>query len=109
VGESSKEAIGSALKLSLRRASTLFNAVEVEHIELSQYPWFYLARVRIYPIRIQQDSVMPLPEDYVPLAEKPRQRRLPINASALYPQFGSAVPELKQMLVLSKTTQDGPQ
>jgi len=41
VGETSQLAIASALKLALRRVSTHFNAVEVEHIELTQYPWFF--------------------------------------------------------------------
>ena len=67
VGETSQEAIASALKLALRRVSMHFNAVEVEHIELTRYPWFFLARIRIYP----------------------------------YPDFGSAMPQLKQMLILS--------
>src|ERR1035437_28140 len=63
VGDTSQEAIASALKLALRRISTHFNAVEVEHIELTQYPWFFLARVRVYPFRIQQDAVSPVPDE----------------------------------------------
>jgi hypothetical protein len=76
--------------------SAHFNAAEVEHIELTQYPWFYLARVRIYPYCIQQDSVLPL-SDEPPMAS--RQKRLPVHSAALYPDFGSAMPRLKQMLV----------
>jgi hypothetical protein len=109
VGETSQEAIANALKLALRRVGTLFNAVEVEHIELTRYPWFYLARVQIYPYRIQQAPVMPLPEDDLSLSRKSRQMRLSISASALYPHFGSAMPELKQMLVSSRTAQARPQ
>jgi hypothetical protein len=102
VGETSQGAIASALKLALRRMSAHFNAVEVEHIELTQYPWFYLARVRIYPYRIQQDAVLPV-SDETPTAL--RQRRLPLNSAALYPEFGSAMPQLKRMLVLSEGSQ----
>jgi len=46
IGDTSQEAIASALKLALRRVSNHSNAVEVEHIELTRYPWFFLARVR---------------------------------------------------------------
>jgi len=31
----------------------------------------------------------------------PGHRRLPADAAALYPDFGSAMPQLKQMLILS--------
>jgi hypothetical protein len=99
VGETSQEAIAGALKLALRHMSAHFNAVEVEHIELTQYPWFYLARVRIYPYRIQQDAVLPAPDEPECLKMAPRQKRLPLHAAALYPEFGSAMPRLKQMLV----------
>jgi hypothetical protein len=104
VGETSQEAIASALKLALRRMSEQFNAAEVEHIELTQYPWFYLARVRVYPYLIQEGAALPV-SDAPPIA--PRQKRLSIHAAALYPEFGSAMPQLKQMLVLSGRSQAG--
>ena len=63
VGETSQEAIAGALKLALRQMSAHFNAVEVERIELTQYPWFYLAKVRIYPYRIQQDAILPVSDE----------------------------------------------
>jgi hypothetical protein len=109
VGETSQDAIGNALRLALRRVGELFNAAEIAHIELTQYPWFFLARVEIYPFRIQQSAILPLRDHYEPLPVKPRRRRLPISASALYPHFGSAMPELKQMLVSSGTVPAGPQ
>jgi hypothetical protein len=104
VGETSQEAIAGALKLALRQMSAHFNAVEVERIELTQYPWFYLAKVRIYPYRIQQDAILPVSDEPRRLPVAPRQKRLPIHAAALYPEFGSAVPLLKQML----TGRSGP-
>jgi len=109
VGETSQEAIASALKLALRRVSEHFNAAEVEHIELTQYPWFFLARVRVSPYRIQQSAVLPVPVEALPAENAPRQRRLPPSAAALYPYFGSAMPQLKQMLISARTTQSGPQ
>jgi hypothetical protein len=109
VGETSQEAIASALKLALRRISTHFNAVEVEHIELTQYPWFFLARVRVFPFRIQQGAVMPVSDKAEVFPVSHRQRRLPVHAEVLYPQFDSVIPQLKQMLVISRTAQAGPQ
>jgi len=102
VGDTSQEAIASALKLALRRISDHFNAVEVERIELTQYPWFFLARVRIYPFRIQQGAVMPVGDEIMPLSVAPRRRRLGPNSAEMFPNFGSAMPMLKEMLTASR-------
>jgi hypothetical protein len=109
VGGTSQEAIANALRLSLRHVGEVFNAVEVEHLESTQYPWYFLARVQIHPIRIQQSALLPTSDHYEPRPAKPRQRRLPIHADALYPQFGSAMPQLKQMLTSARTAQARPQ
>jgi len=109
VGETSQEAIASALKLALRRVSTHFNAAEVEHIELTQYPWFFLARVRVFPFRIQQGAVLPVSDKAEVFPVSRRQRRLPVHAEVLYPDFGCGMPQLKEMLISSRTTQAGPQ
>lgn len=99
VGDTSQEAIASALKLALRRVSEHFNAVEVDHIELTQYPWFFLARVSVNPYRIQQCMVLPTQDEVAPVAAAPRHRLLSPDADRMYPHFGSAMPQLKQMLV----------
>jgi hypothetical protein len=109
VGETSQEAIASALKLTLRHVSEQFNAVEVEHIELTQYPWFFLARVRVCPFRIQQSTVLPEADEResVPIAS--RQRRLPLQTAALCPQFASAMPMLKEALTSFESSPAGGQ
>jgi hypothetical protein len=99
VGDTSQEAIANALKLTLRHVSAHINAAEVEHIELTQYPWFFLARVRISPCRIQRSAILPVLEESMSLPISRRHRLLSPNAAALYPYFGSAMPQLKQMLV----------
>jgi hypothetical protein len=108
VGETSQEAIAAALKMALRRVSEDFNAVEVERIELSRYPWFVLARVRVFPYRIQQGAELPAREEAVPERAVTRQRRLPLDAAELYPEFGSAMPMLKQMLTSTRYSQARP-
>jgi hypothetical protein len=109
VGETSQEAIANALKLALRRISEYSNAVEVERIELTQYPWFFLARVQIYPYRIQQTAVLPVTREaaYPPAA--PLARRLSLHAPALFPDFGSTMPQLKRLLVVSRGSAARPQ
>ena len=105
VGETSQEAIAGALKLALRHVNTYFNAVEVEHIELTQYPWFFLARVRVYPYRIQQGAVLPVSDEAETLPTAPRQKRLSPQAPALYPYFGSDMSQLKELLIASRSSQ----
>lgn len=63
VGQTSQEAIAGALKLALRCLSERFNAAEVENIELKIYPWFFLARVTVYPYQIGRIAVVPVPVD----------------------------------------------
>jgi hypothetical protein len=109
VGDTSQEAIGNALKLALRHISVRFNAVEVEQIELTQYPWFFLARVKVLPYCIQHGAALPGPEEAEAIPALRRQRRPPIDPEVLYPHFGSAMPHLKQMLISSPGPQNRSQ
>src|ERR1035437_8320344 len=54
VGETQQEAVATGLRLALLRMNASNNAATVESIELTKYPWFELARVRVRPICIQQ-------------------------------------------------------
>ena len=105
VGDTSQEAIASALKLALRRISEHFNAVEVEHIELTQYPWFFLARVRVYPYRIQQGPILHRSDEAASTPNTIQHRLLPVQSAALFPHFGSAMPMLKEMLISSASVE----
>ncbi|MGA8779188.1 MAG: hypothetical protein WB567_00450, partial [Terracidiphilus sp.] len=67
VGESSQQAIASALQLAVRSISEYFNGVEVRHIYLTRYKWFVLARVGVFPYRIQQSPVQFVPDEVRPL------------------------------------------
>ena len=102
VGDTSQEAIAGALELALRHVSSHFNAAEVEHIELTEYPWFFLARVRVYPYRIQQDADLAVMGEAELPAITERQRRLLPQSPEMIPQFGSAMPQLKEMLISSR-------
>jgi len=99
VGETSQQAIASALKLALRRVAEHSNAVEVERIELTRYPWFFLARVLVFPYRIQQGDVLPVSDDAPITAVAARQKRPSAQIPVAFPQFGSTMPMLKEMLV----------
>jgi hypothetical protein len=107
VGATSREAIASALKLALRRVDAHTNAVEVQQIRLTQYPWFCLARVSVHPYRIQEGAVLPAATEnnLAPDAARPsRQSREPVE---IFPDFDGAIPMLKQMLIASANTQAG--
>jgi hypothetical protein len=97
VGDTSQKAIASALKLALRRVDSHSNAVEVEQIELTQYPWFFLARVHVHPYRIQQGAAQPADAPTAaPMAS--RDRRSSVRTDRVYPPFASAMPLLRKML-----------
>jgi hypothetical protein len=108
VGDTAQEAIACALKLALRRISLHFNVAEVDHIQLTQYPWFFLARVRVLPYLIQQGTVLPISDDLAPPSVTLRQRWLDLESTALFPQFACAMPQLKQMLISSAASQPRP-
>jgi hypothetical protein len=101
VGATSQHATDGALTLALRRLTAHFNAVEIEHIQLTQYPWFFLARVIVHPYRIQQSAMLSVCDDAAPLPVRARQGSQPAHSAALHPLFASAMPELKEMLVVS--------
>ena len=85
VGKTSQEAIAGALKLALRRVSECFNAAEVESIEVKKYPWFVVAKVKVYPYQIQQDGVLSSLGQTVPLAIAPPAKAIAIPANQVAP------------------------
>jgi hypothetical protein len=109
VGDTSQEAIASALRLALRHVGKHFNAAEVDQIELTEYPWFTLAKVRIRSYRIQQGAALPEPYEAMRMRAFPGEKRLPDHDAALYPQYASALPLLKQILTSTRTPEAKPQ
>ena len=105
VGETQQEAVASGLRLALLRMNARNNAAMVESIELTKYPWFELARVKVRPICIQQSATLAVSDDRLSTPVARRQRGLPLSAAALYPDFGSDMPQLKQMLASSRSMQ----
>jgi hypothetical protein len=59
VGNTSQQAIANALRHALRGIREHSNLVDMKLIELVQYPWFFLARVGVFPCRIQKDAKLP--------------------------------------------------
>jgi hypothetical protein len=107
VGDTSHEAIASALKLALRHISAYFNAAEVGHIELTQYPWFFLARVRVDPFRIQQGAaIADARGDNGNSGSSQTEASADRRGGSLYPHFGSASLRLKQILASSQDSQN---
>jgi hypothetical protein len=107
VGDTSQTAIAGALKLTLRHVDARFNAVEVEKIQITQYPWFFLARVLVYPYRIQEDAVSQAADETLQMALE--QRYLSSNAPELLSRFQSKMPLLRDMLVSTPLSEGGMQ
>jgi hypothetical protein len=102
VGATSKEAVASALKLALRHIGEDSNAAEVTDIELTQYPWFYLARIRVSPYIIERCAILPPVNDAPHRSVTAQPRRSQRKASPKLPLFARAMPELKKMLIASR-------
>ena len=67
VGQTAQAAIAGALKLALRRVNLEFNTVNIDRIDITQYPWFFIAKVKVYPYQIQQDVVLQISDRAMPL------------------------------------------
>jgi hypothetical protein len=98
VGDTSQLAIASALKLALRNANKRYDAAEVEHIELTQYPWFFLARIQVYPYLIQQGTGLPIYDDDISFSVIPRHRKALVRPHDR--DLGRSMSQLKKLLVL---------
>ena len=98
VGDTSQLAIASALRLTLKQVESHANAVELERIELTNYPWSILARVYVNSYRIQHGAVFHA-VDALSAAPMSAYRRLSPDAGEFFPGFANAMPMLKEMLV----------
>jgi hypothetical protein len=85
VGQTSQEAIAGALKLALRRVNERFNAAEVESIEVKKYPWFVVAKVKVYPYQIQQSTVLSASDGTTTLTVPPPAKALAIPGNQVVP------------------------
>jgi hypothetical protein len=104
VGKTSQEAVSSALSLALLQLNTHFNAVEVEGIEVSSYPWFVLARVRVYPYRIQEGAELIMPAQLQGASTKVERKPTSWDSAGGF-RFGGPVPLLKGLLIAPRTSE----
>ena len=85
VGQTPQKAIAGALKLALRRVSERFNAAEVESIEVKKYPWFVLAKVKVYPYQIQQSGILCSFEQKLPMVIASAAKAIAIPGNQVAP------------------------
>jgi hypothetical protein len=104
VGDTAEEATTAALRQSLRRISKCFNAAEVDRIEWTEYPWFFLARVLLSPYNLQEYAIPAVTDDALSHPVTRARGRLPRNSRPLSPSFNVAMPAFRQLLVLSSNT-----
>lgn len=103
VGDTSQEAVANALQNALRRLSKSVNAAEVECVELTEYRWFFLARMGVCPYRIQQRAASPGRAHTGRIPDFPERKTLPRRPAPLHRHSGRAVPMLRERLILSRT------
>jgi hypothetical protein len=104
VGDTEPAAIANALQLELRRLGEHSHAVEVERIELTKYPWFFLARVRVSPYRIQRQAGVP---NCCQELAAPRRRGGMYRTAAPQPLFGCAAPDVRDLLLVPLNAEAG--
>lgn len=85
VGQTEQAAIASGLKLVLRRVSPRFNAVNIDRIEITQYPWFFIAKVKLYPYQIQQSTVIQVVDQAMPLSMIAPMKLIPVQEGLAAP------------------------
>ncbi|MGD0831370.1 MAG: hypothetical protein ABR907_10530 [Terracidiphilus sp.] len=107
LGDHPQEAISSALRLAVLRPSANFHALELEQIELTQYPWFYLAKIKVCGYRIQQSAVPCDLDNALPATTEVQRSRLSVDANLPHKSFGSDMPLLKRILTQSKAGPTG--
>ena len=66
-------------------ARTNLSAAEVEHFELKKYPWFFLAKIMVYPYQIQQSAVLSVTDEALLLSMLPSTKALAISANEVAP------------------------
>jgi hypothetical protein len=101
VGKSAQAAITSALMLAFRRVGADSNALEVGRIEVTKYPWFFLARLTVNPYSMRKQESSPLSMPVVGrrmAAPQPSSIRKP---PSIDPLFGCPMPILKALLTSS--------
>ena len=98
VGETAQAAKVCALKLALRRVSDHFNVVKVQQVWVTEYPWFFVARVNLCRYRIQMDEFLPIAVEAAQLAARALRRPFAFGSIEMGPQLAGTMPLLRQML-----------
>jgi hypothetical protein len=93
-----QQAIVRAIDLALAEVCPEVNAIEVTGIQSTEYPWFWLARVKVFPYRIQQGPRFLGPEDSELQPERELQRRPPAHSGAAWQRFSAGAAVLEEEL-----------
>jgi hypothetical protein len=97
IGSSAQAAVTSALSLGLRRVESFSDAVEVDRVEVTKYPWFFLARVSLHPYCIQPHAGTGDAKQGAS-ARSAGVGKVSPKRSAVYPKSAGRMPILKAML-----------
>ena len=68
-GPYSQNALQKTVRLALRKIDRNHNAAEIEHVEVTKYLWFYLAKISILARQIQRSPFLDMVADLSVLPE----------------------------------------
>jgi hypothetical protein len=100
VGDTAREATAAALQQGLRQVQAHFNTIEVEEIHLTQYPWFFLAKVWVRAYQIQKETDLPVWDAPAIVTTSWRKKRALTLMAPLPAGRQCRMPQLKAMLVI---------
>jgi hypothetical protein len=108
VGGTAQAAIACGLKLALRRVNRDLNAVEIEHIGIREFSWFYLANVSVYAYRTQENAALKAKDGLTLVPACSTRKEFLPRSLGMIPHFASALPLLKQIFAASRSSLEGP-
>jgi hypothetical protein len=108
-GQTPQEAIACALDHALTEVGPELKAIEVGEIQSTQYPWFWLARVRIHAFRIQMSEEL-ASQDLADLAHNSdAQPRPQVHSADFKHGFAQTMPLMEHASPRSPRLQSGVQ
>jgi hypothetical protein len=72
-GTTPQQAVVRALDHALSEVRPYLNAIEVADIQSTQYPWFWLTRIRLETYRIQEGEFLDVPHEMMSLHDAATQ------------------------------------
>jgi len=102
IGNNSHTAIASAVNFALMQVNSGIHTLRIEHVKLTQYPWFVLACISMSPYRIQEGLTLTEADAAIALTFAPRHRRVSAPYISSYLKLGTNASAMKDILTVNK-------